>query len=35
MNKLKTWQKVIILLVPEARWEDLQYKTKDGYMTVE
>ena len=21
--------------VPEATWEDLQYKTKDGYMTVE
>ena len=21
--------------IPEARWEDLQYKTKDGYMSVE
>lgn len=21
--------------IPEATWEDLQYKTKDGYMTVE
>ena len=21
--------------IPKARWEDLQYKTKDGYMTVE
>ena len=21
--------------IPEVRWEDLQYKTKDGYMSVE